>query len=58
VLPFLNFEIDNLKEFNQLISTQQSFFRAYLKRSEIEKVDGSIPYTSDKIKTSKISVDQ
>ena len=54
--PFMKYERDNMAEIDELINTQQSFFKAYLKRSIHEKIEDNMPYTSDKIKTYKAGV--
>lgn len=55
-LPFLTYERNNTKELDGLIANQQAFLRSYLKRSEAEKTDQVIPYTSDKLVHSKLAV--
>jgi hypothetical protein len=39
-----------------LIDIQQDFFKSYLKRSNYESIDPKMPYTSDKIKSSKTGI--
>jgi hypothetical protein len=55
-LPFISYERSNTKELDDLISNQQSFMRSYLRRSEVEKYDPAVPYTSDKLASSKVAV--
>jgi len=55
-ISFLGYEKENTAEFGELIDIQQSFFKSYLKRSAVEKVEEGMPYTSDKIKQFKVSV--
>ena len=54
--PFVKYERENIKELSELIELQQDFFKTYLKRSNSQKIDEKIPYTSDKIKMYKSGI--
>ena len=54
--PFVKYETENIKELSGLIELQQDFFKTYLKRSNYERIDEKMPYTSDKIKMYKSGI--
>ena len=56
LVPFLQFEKENMSELGELIDLQQSFFKNYLRRSVGEKIEENMPYTSDKLKPVKLGV--
>lgn len=44
ILPFAKFEKENVGELEELLEIQEVFFKSYLRRSGVEKIEDSMPY--------------